>query len=56
MLENFRDLMMEIKGDKKTGTQVTRAATAGGEAHLKIAVDVIKDTASSEVGVGVGWE
>lgn len=43
--------MMGIKGDKKTGRQVTRAVLAGGEdVHLKIVMDVIKDTASTGGG------
>ena len=47
--------MMGIKGDRKTGRQVTRAVHAvggrgaeGEDVHLKIVVDVIKDTASTD--------
>lgn len=51
MSENVRDLMTGIKGDRKTGRQVTRAAHAGGRTCvLKIVVDVIKDTESTEGG------
>lgn len=46
MLQNFGDLMMGIKGDMKTGRQVTRAVLAGWGVHLKIVMDVIKDTVS----------
>lgn len=46
--------MMGIKGDKKTGRQVTRALLAGGPwwgaggVLLKIAMDVMKDKASRD--------
>lgn len=53
-LEHFGDLMMGIKGDKKTGRQVTRALLAGGPwwgaggVLLKIAKDVMKDKTSRD--------
>lgn len=49
-LEGIGDLMTEIRGDKKAGAQVMRAALAEGVGgvRLKIVLDVIKDTACSD--------
>lgn len=53
LLEHLKDLMMGIKGDRKTGRQVTRAVQlvrGWADVHLKIVVDVIKDTVSTDGG------
>lgn len=56
-LEGIGDVMMEIRGDKKTGAQVMRAALAGGMVvRLKIVLDAIKDTASSDRGSDLSKE